>query len=106
MIISTQIATIFVAIQIRRSASNFYLFIYLFIFFWYMKLLKLNSGVLLHATVCSCVPGLELEPSWIIPCDPPGISFFTVHYEALFPHRFLQSSTGEFPSIQREMSFS
>jgi len=33
--------------------------------------MKLNSGTLLHATVCSCVGGLELKPSWIIPCDLP-----------------------------------
>ena len=32
---------------------------------------KLNSGILLHATVRSRAGGSELVPSWIVPCDPP-----------------------------------
>jgi hypothetical protein len=73
--------------------------------FFYIKLLKLNSGIPPHATVCLCVCVMEQGPRCHFLCDPPGTSFFIVHYQLLFPSPFPQSSSVEFVPFNRKCRF-
>ena len=73
--------------------------------FFYIKLLKLNSGIPPHATVCVCVCVMEQGPRCHFLCDPPGTSFFIVHYQLLFPSPFPQSSSVEFVPFNRKCRF-